>query len=124
MPSGSAAFIDRRIQPLVDTPDSRGQLRSDLQTARFFVMTCGAGSSPPVVSTAVARMFEEKSAGLPNEVRYGYSSTEHRTRRLAVVHWLDELAVRQRYQPVDKGSEDSYRIRFISEKSRFFSSFQ
>jgi hypothetical protein len=63
-------FIDRRIQPLVDTPDSRGQLRRDLLTARFFVMTCGAGSSPPAVSTAVARMFEEKSAGLPSETAH------------------------------------------------------
>ena len=61
-------FIDRRIKPLVGTPDSRGQLRSDIQTARFFVLFCGAGSSPPVVSTAVARKFEEKSAGLPAAV--------------------------------------------------------
>jgi len=54
----------RRIKPLVDTLDSRGQLRSDLQTARLFVPFCGAGSSPPVVSTALARALEVKSAGL------------------------------------------------------------
>ena len=57
-------FIDRGIEPPRDTPDSRGQGRSGPQKAQFFVLFCGAGSSPPVVSTAVARKFEEKSAGL------------------------------------------------------------
>jgi len=44
--------------------DSRGQGRSGPQTAQFFVMFCGAGSSPRDVSTAVARALEEKSSAL------------------------------------------------------------
>ena len=58
-------FIDRGIEPPRDTPDSRGQGRSGPQKAQFFVLFCGAGSSPPDVSTAVARTVEEKSAALP-----------------------------------------------------------
>ena len=38
--------------------------RSGPQSAQFFAMFCGADSSPPDVSTAVARAFEEKAAGL------------------------------------------------------------
>src|SRR6516164_5786265 len=57
-------LIDRRIEPPGDTPDSRGQVRSDPQVAQFFVMFCGAGSSPPGVSTAVARALGKGSAAL------------------------------------------------------------
>jgi hypothetical protein len=50
-----------------DTPDSRGQVISGPQTAWFIVKLCGAGSSPPDMSTAVARAFEEKSSALPTD---------------------------------------------------------
>ena len=53
------------IEPRGDIPNSSGQGRSGPQTAQLLAMFCEAGSSPPDVSTAMARALEVKSAGLP-----------------------------------------------------------
>ena len=67
-------MIDRRIEPPGNTPDSVGQGRSGPQSAQFFAMFCGAGSSPPDVSTAVARAVYEQECV---DLRMGLSNAEH-----------------------------------------------
>jgi len=48
-----------------DKSNRSGQGRSGPQKAQFYVMFCGADTSSPDVSTAVARAFEGRSTGLP-----------------------------------------------------------
>jgi len=56
---GVARFglIDRSIESHAGKSDSRGQARSGPQTTLFHVMYCGAGASPPDVSTVLSRAF-------------------------------------------------------------------
>ena len=73
-PNSCARPINRRIEPRGDTPDSRWQGRSGPQTAQLFVLFCGGGSSPPDVSTAVARAVYEQECV---DLRMGLSNAEH-----------------------------------------------